>query len=411
VALAVVCLTIGAGSQTRTPLRTRLVASGFSAPVAVVQDPTNRFVQLVVEQGGRIRAMDSGQIRPTDFLNLSSAIASGGERGLLGFAFAPDYATSGRFYVNFTNPSGDTVIARFKRSADPFVADAGSRFDLRWGTALRPSIAQPFANHNGGHLAFGPDGYLYIGLGDGGSGNDPNNLAQTGSELLGKMLRIDVSVPDTHASGYVVPSDNPFVSSTGTRPEIWAFGLRNPWRYSFDDPARGGTGALVIADVGQGRYEEIDYEPAGRGGRNYGWAYREGAHDNVTTRPVAFTPLTEPIQEYDHSVGASITGGFVYRGAGLGTAYRGRYFFGDFISSRVWSVALTVDPSTRQAVASDLVEHTAELGGSAALSGISSFGVDSFGELYIVSYSGSVLQIISSAATVPTAPTGLRIIR
>jgi glucose/arabinose dehydrogenase len=411
VVLAVACLTVGAGSQARTPLRTRLVASGFSAPVAVVQDPTNRFVQLVVEQGGRIRAVDGGLIRPTDFLNLSSAIASGGERGLLGFAFAPDYATSGRFYVNFTNPSGATVVARFRRSSDPFVADAGSRFDLRWGPDLRPSIAQPFANHNGGHLAFGPDGYLYVGLGDGGSGNDPNNLAQTRTELLGKMLRIDVNVADTHASGYVVPADNPFVSSTGTRPEIWAFGLRNPWRYSFDDPARGGTGALVIADVGQGSYEEIDYEPAGRGGRNYGWAYREGAHDNVTSRPVAFTPLTDPIHEYTHSVGASITGGFVYRGTLLGTAYRGRYFFGDFISSRVWSVALTVDPSTRQAVASDLVEHTAELGGSTALAGISSFGVDSFGELYIVSYSGSVFQIISSTTKAPPTPTGLRIIR
>ena len=164
--------------------------------------------------------------------------------------------------MNFTNAAGHTVIARFRRSSDPLIADATSRFDLRIGGA--PVITQPFANHNGGHLAFGPDGYLYIGLGDGGSGDDPDHRAQNPRELLGKMLRIDVNVPDTDAAGYRVPPDNPFLGSgpSGTRPEIWSFGLRNPWRYSFDDPARGGTGALVIGDVGQNRWEEIDYEPA-----------------------------------------------------------------------------------------------------------------------------------------------------
>jgi hypothetical protein len=186
--------------------------------------------------------------------------------------------------------------------------------------------------------------------------------------------------------------------------------LRNPWRYSFDDVARGGTGALVIADVGQGRWEEIDYEPRGRGGRNYGWRNREGAHDNVTTRPPAFLPLTDPIHEYDHTVGASITGGYVYRGAALGESYRGRYFFADFVTSRVWSVALTIDPATGEALASDRREHTAALGGSARLGGVSSFGVDAGDELYIVSYAGSVLRILGST-TPPPAPTGLRIVR
>jgi glucose/arabinose dehydrogenase len=254
-------------------LRTRVQASGFSVPLAYVQDPTDRNVQLVVQQDGHIRAIRNGTVLPNDFLDLSAAIVSGGEQGLLGLAFAPDVATSGRFFVNFTDRSGNTVVARFKRSSDPIAADPGSRFDLHWGGAGGPGfIAQPFANHNGGHLVFGPDRYLYVGLGDGGSGNDPAHRAQNPHELLGKMLRIDVNVADSHPSGYEVPADNPFVSSgpAGTRPEIWAFGLRNPWRYSFDDPNRGGTGALVIGDVGQNRFEEIDCEPPRRGGRNYG---------------------------------------------------------------------------------------------------------------------------------------------
>jgi glucose/arabinose dehydrogenase len=408
---AVIALAGGAGAQ--SALRARVHTSGFTFPLAFVQDPTDAAVQFVVEQGGRIRAVRNGVVAGADFLDLRSAVASGGERGLLGLAFAPDYGTSGRFYVNFTNTAGNTVVARFRRSADPLVADAGSRFDLRWGAGLRSFIDQPFANHNGGHLAFGPDGYLYIGLGDGGSGDDPDHRAQNPAVLLGKMLRIDVNVPDTHASGYVVPADNPFVRTgpAGTQPEIWSFGLRNPWRYTFDDPARGGTGALIIADVGQDRWEEVDYEPRNRGGRNYGWRNREGAHDNVTSRPPAFLPLTEPIHEYDHTVGHSITGGYVYRGAALGALYQGRYFFGDYIQSRVWSIALAVDPASGEARASNLIEHTSDLGGTAQLSGVSSFGLDADGELYIVSYSRGVVLKVTAAGRPPSTPTGLRIIR
>ncbi len=260
--------------------------------------------------------------------------------------------------MNFTNAAGHTVIARFRRSSDPLIADASSRFDLRIGGA--PVIAQPFSNHNGGHLAFGPDGYLYVGLGDGGSGDDPDHRSQNPRELLGKMLRIDVNVPDTDVAGYRVPPDNPFLGSgpSGTRPEIWSFGLRNPWRYSFDDPARGGTGALVIGDVGQNRWEEIDYEPARRGGRNYGWRNREGLHNNVTNRPPAFQPLVDPIFEYGHATGGSVTGGYVYRGTALGDAFRGRYVFADFVAGRIWSLALSIDPSG-DARASDLRDHTA----------------------------------------------------
>jgi glucose/arabinose dehydrogenase len=309
----------------------RTYASGFSSPVAFVQDPDDAAVQFVVEQGGRIRAVRDGAVLGTDFLDLRGAVSSGGEGGLLGLAFPPDSATSRRFYVNFTNTAGDTVVARFRRSPDPLVADRASRVDLRWGATRTPFIEQPFDNHNGGHLAFGPDGYLYVGLGDGGAGDDPAHRAQNPSSFLGKMLRIDVNVPDAVAAGYEVPSDNPFVRSgpAGTLPEIWSFGLRNPWRYAFDDPARGGTGALIIGDVGQNRFEEIDYEPRGRGGRNYGWRNREGLHDNVTSLPPAFLPLTDPIHEYDHSVGQSITGGYVYRGGLLPSSFLGRYFYGD----------------------------------------------------------------------------------
>lgn len=389
-------------------LRSQIFVSGFQAPVAFVQDPTNRSVQFVVQQAGRIRVVRDGAILPADFLTLTSSIASGGERGLLGLAFAPNYATTGRFFVNFTNSSGDTVVARFRRSdASAVVADAGSRFDLLLGGSQR-FIDQPFPNHNGGHLAFGPDGYLYIGMGDGGSGNDPDHRAQNPNELLGKMLRIDINVENGDTAGYRIPPDNPFIGGHPARDEIWAFGLRNPWRYSFDDVARGGTGALIIGDVGQSQREEIDYEPRGQGGRNYGWRNREGTRDNVVSRPLYSAP-TDPIFEYGRSDGGSITGGFVYRGSRLGAAYRGRYFFADFVSGRVWSIALTIG-GTGEATASDRREHTAELGGSTVLGNVSSFGVDADGELYILNYSGSVVRISGPVVT-PSTPTGLKIIR
>jgi glucose/arabinose dehydrogenase len=246
-------------------------------------------------------------------------------------------------------------------------------------------------------MAFGPDGYLYIGVGDGGSGNDPPNNAQNMNVLLGKMLRIDVSVPDGHAAGLSIPPDNPFPA--GQRPEIWDIGVRNPWKWSFDDPAHGGTGALVIGDVGQGAWEEVDYEAPGRGGNNYGWRNREGAHDNVTSVPPAFQPLVDPIFEYSHAVGASITGGYVYRGTALGSPMRGRYFFADFITHRIWSIALTVNPSTGLATASDLREHTSEL----SPGGVSTFGTDAAGELYFSDYSAGTITRIA-----PTAPRALR---
>jgi glucose/arabinose dehydrogenase len=404
---------LASGVRAQTPIRARVIVTGLSSPVAFVQDPTNSAIQFVVEQGGRIRVVSSGTLLAPDFLDLRGAIASGGERGLLGMAFAPDYASSRRFYVNFTNPAGHTVVARFRRSSDPFVADASSRFDLLWGAARRPFIEQPFANHNGGNLAFGPDGYLYIGMGDGGSADDPDHRAQNPAEFLGKMLRIDVSVGDGNPTGYQIPPTNPFLSGgpAGTLPEIWSFGLRNPWRFSFDPPALGGTGALVIGDVGQGSWEEIDYEPAGRGGRNYGWRNREGAHDHVTSRAAAFLPLVDPIHEYDHGTGQSVTGGVVYRGKALGDGFRGRYFFADYVRGRVWSMALTIDPATGMAQASNLVEHTAELGGSAVIGNVSSFGVDKDGEIYILNHSGGSVVKVVDLSFIPSAPSNLRIVR
>ncbi len=317
----------------------KLVASGFSEPLAFVQDPTNPSVQFVVQKGGRIRVLLNGALQATDFLNLTGTVSTNSERGLLGLAFPPDYADTRRFYVNFTNLQGHTVIARYERSAgNALVADAGSRFDLRWPGGQR-FIVQPFANHNGGTLRFGPDGYLYIGMGDGGSGNDPNNAAQTPTTLLGKMLRIDVSVADNDDDGYRVPPNNPFVDNSPipALDEIWAFGLRNPWKFSFDDPARGGTGGLFIGDVGQSTREEISFAPSGIGGRNFGWRIREGfvASTAVPVLPPAYLPLTSPIHDYPRTVGQSVTGGVVYRGDQLAGSLVGRYFFGDFISGRI----------------------------------------------------------------------------
>ena len=377
-------------------LRAEVFASGFSFPVAFAEDPARPNIHVVAQQNGIVYAMLDGVVVGT-FLDLSSVTIGGGESGLLGFAFAPDYATSRRFYVNFTNLNDDNVIARFEHlPGNPLQADPASRFDLVWPDGLS-YLDQAFTNHNGGHLAFGPDGYLYIGTGDGGGGNDPFHLAQNPLSLLGKMLRIDVSVPDNDPQGYDVPATNPFVGVPGVLPEIWAFGLRNPWRYSFDDPARGGTGALVIGDVGQGKWEEVDYEPAGAGGRNYGWRLREGAHDNVLSLPPFSLPLTEPIFEYDHNTGHSITGGVVYRGSALGSAYRGRYFFGDFSDSRVWSAGLSINPVTGEATVTDVIEHSAELG--AAVFFPSTFATGSDGEIFLVSYAGVVYRIAAGLVT------------
>jgi glucose/arabinose dehydrogenase len=402
------CLGLVAPEQSAAQIKATPYVSGLNAPIEFVQDPSQPNVQMVVQQGGVIRVIQNGALVPAPFLDLSTVISSGGERGLLGLAFAPDYSTSLRFFVNFTNVDGHTVVARFKRLAgNPLQADAGSRFDLRWGghTGLR-YIEQPYSNHNGGHLAFGSDGYLYIGMGDGGSGGDPENRAQTTSTLLGKMLRIDVNVDDTDQEGYVIPPTNPFIGGFAL-PEIWAFGLRNPWKFTVDrtGPGGAGTGAIVIGDVGQNAAEEIDYEPAGRGGRNYGWRLREGLQPYLPNTPPAYLPLTDPILDYPRTEGRSVTGGYVYRGTALVSGFRGRYFFGDFITGRVWSIGLSLD-GAGEATMTDRVEHTTELGTQKVLGNISSFGVDSQGELYIVSYHGVIHRIDRDPASPGPIPGG-----
>ncbi|HEY7059770.1 MAG TPA: PQQ-dependent sugar dehydrogenase [Vicinamibacterales bacterium] len=401
-AIALLATAVVPLSAALTDLRLLPYASGFSSPVAFVQDPADPQVHFVVEQGGRIRVLVGRQLQPTDFLNLAGSTVSGGEQGLLGLAFPPDAATSGRFYVNFTDRSGNTVVARFKRSADPRVADPTSRVDLLWSTGQR-FIRQPYANHNGGCLAFGPDGYLYIGMGDGGSGDDPQNRAQDLTTLLGKILRIDVSVSDSDPAGFRIPPDNPFASSA--RPEIWDLGVRNPWRFSFDDVARGGTGALVIGDVGQNQWEEVNYEPRGRGGRNYGWRIREGANAHIAGTP-AFLPLIDPVHQYDHATGNSITGGYIYRGAFPDA--RGRYFFADFVRARIWSAAVATD-GTGEASFSDFVEHTPLITTGTALGNVSSFGVDAAGEIYVVDYSRGAILLMHGFP--PPTPNNLRIIQ
>jgi glucose/arabinose dehydrogenase len=375
-------------------LRTQVVATGLTNPVAFVQDPMDPSTFYVVEQRGTIRSVRNNTVSAAFFLDIRSVISAGGERGLLGLAFPPDAAASRRFYVNFTNPAGHTVIARYTRDAQGAV-DPNSRMDLVWPDG-RGFIEQPFSNHNGGHLAFGPDGYLYIGMGDGGSGGDPMNHAQNPNSLLGKMLRIDVNVPDSHPRGYQVPEDNPFVdrSPSAALTEIWAFGLRNPWRYNFDDWTRGGTGALVIADVGQTAREEVNWEPRGAGGRNYGWRLREGRAGYDARTPAAFQPLTEPIHDYPRSEGMSITGGFVYRGTALPSMFNGRYVFADYVAGRIYTIGVTLDEQ-QEARAVDQLELTSMLGGTAELGLISAFGVDGGGELYVVSYSrGRILKIV-----------------
>lgn len=388
IALGVVCLPVASASaQPTLPTLTAVnYAGGFTRPLGFVQDPSRPDVQYVVQQGGRIDVLVNGVVQPTPFLDLTGDIGStAGERGLLGLAFPPDYAESGRCYVNHTNAAGDTVIARFLRSeTDPLQADESSRFNLKFYG--RDNIDQPFSNHNGGNIIFGPDGFLYVGMGDGGSAGDPGHRAQNPATLLGKFLRLDVAVDDTDPEGYDVPADNPFADAAdGILDEIWSFGWRNPWRWSFDDHGPNATGALIAGDVGQDNWEEIDYEPANTGGVNYGWRNREGAHDYDNSLPPAYLPLTDPIYEYSHALGESITGGYVYRGCAA-PPFDGRYFYADFISGRVWSLNVT------GGVASDNRQHTPGLFGG--FEPIASFGRDAKGELYAVDYGGIVWKIV-----------------
>ena len=357
----------------QTPLSTTVVVSGLSSPLYVTAPPGDTQRIFIVQQAGRIRIFKNGSLLPGNFLNLQGKITSGGERGLLGLAFHPDYANNGYFYVNYTDSSGNTVIARFQVTTNPDSADFSTRQILL-------TVTQPFSNHNGGWLDFGPnDGYLYIALGDGGNGGDPQDNGQDTLSLLGKILRIDV---DT-TQGYKIPPSNPFVDSVGVLKEIWALGLRNPWRNSFDRL----TGDLYIADVGQGSWEEISFQPAANiGGENYGWRFKEGDHCfNPSTGCDTIMGLTDPIHEYPHSDGCSVTGGYVYRGSAI-PDLQGTYFFGDYCTRSIWSFRYDGNDTT------EFKDRSSEL---SVNGNISSFGEDGSGELYITGHSnGTVYKIV-----------------
>ncbi|HQQ76518.1 MAG TPA: PQQ-dependent sugar dehydrogenase [Thermoanaerobaculia bacterium] len=298
------------------------VTTGFASPTQVTSAGDGSGRLFVVEQRGLVRIVKDGAVLPAPFLDIRDRVSCCGERGLLSIAFEPGRGPKTRFWANYTDLAGNTQVSRFSFSGDAAFASTEVKI---------LSVGQPFANHNGGQLAFGPDGYLYVGMGDGGSGGDPLNNGQSLGTLLGKILRVDVlggTVP------YAIPPSNPFIGSSTARPEIWAYGLRNPWRFSFDRK----TGDLFIGDVGQGAWEEVDFQAAGfAGGANYGWRVTEGAHCYNPPSGCVTTGMTPPVAEYSHANGCSITGGFVYRGrdfARLG----GIYFYADYCSGRVWGL-------------------------------------------------------------------------
>ena len=369
-----------------------LVVTGFTRPIAIRHsgDGTGRL--FVVEQAGKIWVLDGGQVLVDPFLDIEALVQdAGNEEGLLGLAFHPQFADNGHFFVNYTHDPASgkdrTVVARYSVfENDPDRADPAS-------AAVLLEIEQDFSNHNGGNILFGPDGYLYIGMGDGGSSNDPNERSQDKSQLLGKMLRIDVDgTPPAEPhdlcglkAAYGIPLDNPYVGGSGDCDEIWGLGLRNPWRWSFDRY----TGDLLIGDVGQNAIEEIDLEPwSSEGGMNWGWDCFEAG----TANPNDPSPLCGaahlydfPILEYDHSLGCSVTGGYRYRGhsiAGLG----GTYIFGDYCSGRIWFGTHRSDGGWNRPLWRD-TSHS-----------ISAFGEDESGELYLVDLNGTILRFVSASS-------------
>jgi glucose/arabinose dehydrogenase len=344
------------------PLRLTEVASGLDRPLFVAQAPGDDDRLFVVEQTGAIRIVEGGRLFDEPFLDLAGSISCCMERGLLGLAFHPDYAENGRFFVDYTNRDGDTEIVELARSAgDPRRAEPDPvRLLLR--------IEQPFANHNGGMLAFAPDGTLIVAMGDGGGAGDPQDRARDLSSKLGKLLRIDV---DRHPEP--PPGNHP-----GADPDVWHIGLRNPWRFSFDRA----TGDLWIGDVGQNAYEEIDFAPAGSPPLDFGWPATEGLHCFRPTQGCDTRGIALPVHEYGRDGGCSVTGGYVYRGTAV-PGLAGWYLFGDFCSSRVWA----------RSPSGAVVELTPGIDPEGRIGGLSSFGEDALGELYVTGISGALLRI------------------
>jgi glucose/arabinose dehydrogenase len=349
------------------------VATGLAYPVFLTAPPGDASRLFIVEKTGTIDVIKNGVRLVTPFLDITDSVVNSGEQGFLSMAFAPDYATSGRFYVSYVSPhgtAGTSVVARYLVSGNPDVADPTT------GQTIL-TVDQPYTNHNGGLIAFGPDGQLYFGLGDGGSGGDPQGHGQSRTDLLGSILRIDVSGSGT----YTIPATNPYFNNlNGFRQELWNYGLRNPWRWSFDRQ----THDLYIGDVGQNLYEEVDVQPAASGGgENYGWNVMEGLHC-YNAAACTQTGMTLPVLEFDHSGGAcSITGGYVYRGAAI-PSLQGHYLYADYCAGWVksfrWLGGAAVDRQDRPDISPG--------------SGITSFGEDANGELYILRDAGIVYRVV-----------------
>jgi len=384
-AFSLVFLGLLASGARAQKITSQLVVSGLQRPTFAAHPPGDADRLFIVEQNkGKIVLFKFSTGQVTDVLTVTDVLASGNEQGLLGMAFHPDFANNGLFFVDYTNASGngDTTVARYQMSAaNPDVADPSTK-------TIFFTQNQPFSNHNAGMLAFGPnDGFLYLGLGDGGGAGDTGDRAQDPKKLLGKMLRLDIDTPGPN-SMFSIPPSNPFVGDPNAKDEIWALGLRNPWRYSFDPL----NGDLYIADVGQNAWEEIDFQPASStGGEDYGWRCMEGTHCfNTSAFCTCNDPsLVLPFHEYQHLGGnCAIIGGYLYRGAAI-PFMQGRYFFADSCSNRIWSV----DPQNP----TDVRNHTDELdpGPGLNIRGISSFGVDDSGEIYICDLiDGEVFQIV-----------------
>lgn len=371
----VLTLTAAPAEADLSGVELRLLASGLADPVAIAQAGDDRL--FIVEQRGRIRIFAAGAVQPGSFLDLSARVLSGGEQGLLGLAFHPRYSDNGFLFVNYTREGdGATVISRFRRSSsDPERADAASE-------AILLVIPQPYDNHNGGDLAFGPDGYLYVGLGDGGAGGDPDCRSQNRNDLLGKMLRLDVDSHAASAPYYASPPDNPFAGTAGAD-EIWALGLRNPWRFSFDRT----NGDLFVADVGQSERDEVDLWPAtAGGGANFGWKIMEGAACYSRDACAASAPvcgaseLVLPILEnLLADANCAVIGGYRYRGHRL-PALEGRYLFGDYCSGRIWAASASGGTWTREPFPFDLP-------------GLTSFGETRVGEIVLATQGGDLYAL------------------
>jgi glucose/arabinose dehydrogenase len=346
------------GDPNAVLVKPQLVVDGLDTPVGIASAGDGRGRLFIVEKPGRIQIVQDRVRHDVPFLDITERVGSGGsEQGLLGLAFHPSFGTNGLFFVNYTNREGNSVVSRFSVSLDPAQAEPASEMVLL-------TVNQPAANHNGGHLAFGPDGYLYVAFGDGGGAADQYGHGQNLRTFLGAMLRLDVD----GEMPYSVPPSSPFVGDGAVRDEIWAVGLRNPWRYTFDRL----TGDLYIADVGQNRFEEVNVQPAdSRGGENYGWPIMEGLHCFPEDRSCDKAGLTLPVAEYDHSQGCSITGGYVYRGQEFPQLY-GIYLFADYCSGTIWGMGRGSDGRWQTAaVAQTGFNPTA-------------FGEDESGEIYVV---------------------------